>query len=101
MSTTPYYVGQVARLTVDIEVSDVGTDPDALTFTMLEPDGTETTYTNEGSPQEIVGHPGNGSFYVDWVIAQSGRHFWKFVGTGDARGATEGEFWARRTNAGA
>jgi hypothetical protein len=101
MTTEPFDIGAVARLTVNIQVDGADADPDALSFVILQPDGTRTTYTNAGSPQEITGNPSTGDYYVDHVVAQSGRHFWEFVGTGDARGATQGEFWGRRRNVGA
>lgn len=108
MTTESYDLGQVVRIELAVTAEVSGSpdqepaDPGALTLTLLEPDGTETPFANDGgSPEPITGHPATGGFYVDVVARVPGRHFWRWHGTGSARGATQGEFWVRRQNAGA
>lgn len=100
MTTEPYDIGTVRHLSVNIKVDSADADPTALGFYMLEPDGTETEWQYGGSPSQIE-RENEGDFYVDWTIRVPGRHFWRFTGTGNAAGNTQGEFWAKRLNSGA
>jgi hypothetical protein len=65
---------------------------------MEEPDGVSTSYTY-GVGGQLVKQD-TGDYYVDWLIAQSGRHVWRIVGTGVATGEESGEFYAKRREAG-
>ena len=58
---------------------------------MREPDGTVTTYVFGGSPDSIVKNS-TGNFHVDWLLAQAGRHTYRWIGTGAAAEADTGEF---------
>lgn len=99
MTTEAYDIGSVVRMAVNIQVESEDVDPDALTFHLLEPDGEETEYVY-GTDAELA-RSDEGDFYVEWTVRVPGRHFWRFTGTGNAAGATSGEFWGRRQNAGA
>lgn len=106
MTTATYQIGEVTRLTLDVQ-ADVGgspnlaaADPTTLTFTMLEPDGTQTSRSEPGSPG-IDGHPSQGGFYVDWTWRLPGRHFWRWAGTGQGASASQDEAFVKRQNAGA
>jgi hypothetical protein len=105
VTTETHEIGEVTRLTLDVQ-ADVGgspnlapADPGALTFTMVEPNGDETVRTEPGSPG-IDGHLSQGGFYVDWTWRMSGRHFWRWTGTGQGAGTFSGEAWVKRSNAG-
>ena len=57
---------------------------------MREPDGTVTSYL-EGTDAELV-KDGAGLFHVDWLLAQVGKHYFRWIGTGAAAEADGGEF---------
>lgn len=92
MVTSSYHIGDLRVLSAQFRVGTTLTDPSALTFEMLEPDGVKTTYT-QGVDAELV-KDGTGQFHVDWTIAKAGRHFIRWAGTGAAQEANEGEFYA-------
>jgi hypothetical protein len=81
----------VQRLSINLQ-SDAGndTDPTTLTFTLLDPGGTETTYTY-GTDAEIV-KTSTGDYYIDVTPTQGGRWYYRWVSTGTAAGAKEGNF---------
>ena len=88
-----------------IDITSVGTgahtvgtltDPTVVTFTITEPDGTETAYINGTDAQNVK--DSTGRYHVDWTITQAGRHFWKFAGTGALVQAEEDSFVALRSN---
>lgn len=99
MRIKTYQVGQIPKLSVAIKVSGTLTDPDELTFTMIEPDHSETEYVY-GTDAELV-RSGTGEFYVKWLIDQEGIHRYRFHNPsgldGTASGAAEWEFVAART----
>lgn len=97
MVTTAYDIGDARRLSIAFtNLAGAAADPTAVTFTMREPDGTETAYVY-GANAELV-KSGTGAYYVDWAIGQAGRHVYRWVGTGTVAAAESAEFWARRTN---
>ena len=98
MTTPAHDIGDLRRLSVAFTDSG-GTagDPDAVTFTLRTPDGTVTTYTY-GTDAELV-RSGTGAYYVDWTIAQAGRHVYRFAGAGTLTAAENSEFYARRNEA--
>lgn len=73
------------------------TDPTTVTFSITEPDGTQTTYV-QGIDDEAV-KDSTGVYYVDWTITQAGRHYWKWTGTGTVITAEEESFTVRKGNA--
>lgn len=102
MSTVAYYLGAYTDITLNVQVDGVDADPASLSLQMEEPDGTITTLVLSASisPSEIW-QTSTGDFAATWRWRQSGRHYWRWVGAGSAAGATEGEAWVRRQNAGA
>lgn len=85
------YPGSVQRLTINLQsTAGVDTDPTALTFKLMDPMGTETTYTY-GTDAQIV-KTSTGDYYVDVVPDRGGRWFYRWVSTGSAAGAQEGNF---------
>ncbi len=84
---------------VGVGIHAVGTltDPTTVTFSITEPNGTQTTYVN-GTDAEAV-KDSTGVYYVDWTITQAGRHYWKWAGAGTVITAEEESFTVRKSNA--
>lgn len=91
-------IGDLRRLSVNIQAAGVDADPTGLAFTITEPDGVATTWTY-GTDAQVV-KDSVGDYHADWPVAKPGRHFWRWAATGAAVGAEAGEFWARRKNTG-
>ena len=70
------------------------TDPSAISFKMLEPDGTVTTYVYSVDAELVKSS--TGVYYVDYDPDQAGRHLYRFIGTGTVAQTVESEFWVRR-----
>ena len=86
-----YDLGQLVRCPVQIvDLTGAPVDPGTLTFTIEEPDGTETVYVY-GTDAQLV-RLSAGSFYVDWPTAQSGTHFYRYVSTVAGAGALDSYF---------
>lgn len=94
MTTAARHVGDVFRLTAAFTVGGTPTDPTGLTFTMREPDGVETIYVFGTDAQPVKDSTGN--YHVDWAVAKPGRHHYRWVGTGAAAEAGQGEFYAQQ-----
>ena len=95
MTTTTRDLGDKCRATVTFKnLSGVDTDPTAVTFNLLEPDGTVTNYVY-GVDAELV-KSATGIYYVDYTSDQPGRHLYRFVGTGTVAQTVEGEFYSLR-----
>ena len=62
------FPGDVVRLTISVTDpdDDSATDPEALTVTVQDPDGTETAYVY-GTDAELV-RSATGSFYIDILV---------------------------------
>lgn len=93
-----YYLGQTIRLSVNIQVTAVDTDPGALTF-WIRPGvrGTKTEYIY-GTDAALV-KDSTGDYHVDWLVADEVEHFYGFrnPSTGAARGAVESRFLVRNS----
>lgn len=95
MTTTTRDLGDKCRLTCTFtNLAGADTDPTAVTFKMMEPDSTVTTYVY-GVDAELV-KSATGIYYVEWTADQAGRHLYRFVGTGTVAQAVEGEIYAFR-----
>ena len=95
MTTTTRDVGDKCRVTCTFKnLAGADTDPTAITFKMLEPDGTVTTYVY-GVDAELV-KSATGIYYVDWTSDQAGRHLYRFIGTGTVEQTVQGEVFALR-----
>ena len=68
-------------------------DPSALAFTMLEPDGSTTSY--QYGVDEAVLHDGLGLFRVEWDVVQAGTHWCRWAAAGNIGAAEELGFKAR------
>lgn len=95
MTTSVHDIGDAEVITATFKNSSaINTDPTTVTFTMIEPDGTSTTYTS-GVDGEITSSA-TGIWNVTWTFAQEGRHtvVWKGAGALIEAGATE--FYIKR-----
>lgn len=84
----PWYVGDVAKVSVTFTVDTVATDPATIELSVMKPDGTTTTYSYAGS---TVTKSGTGAFYKNVALDQEGTWYWRWKGTGNATAADEGE----------
>ena len=100
MPTPSYDIGDVRRLAVTFtNLSGANADPTGVSFSIRKPDGTVTAYVY-GTDAELV-KSATGIYYVDFAVTLSGRHVYRFVGTGAVSTAENGEFYARRNEAAA
>ena len=91
--TVAYDQGDTRRLNVAFtDISGVAADPSAITFIIREPDGTLTTYVYVTDAELVKSSTGN--YYVDWSIAQQGRHAIRWNGVGTIDASVESEFYA-------
>ena len=82
-------IGDLARVSVVIKNSSgTYTDPTTLQVTIKQPDGTEL----QADLVAGLTKTGTGKYYYEFPITQSGTHYYRWVSTGNATGATEGEF---------
>ncbi|MGD9879036.1 MAG: hypothetical protein AB7E70_20935 [Hyphomicrobiaceae bacterium] len=91
-----YDKGDLVKLSTSPAFKDAdgeAADPTAVTFRIMEPDGTETTYVY-GTDAELV-KAGTGDYYVHWTCAKEGRHSYRFEGTGTVTAAGEQVFDVR------
>lgn len=85
------YVGSVQRLSINLQTTaSVDTDPTTLTFKLLSPSGVTTTYVY-GTDAQVV-KTSTGDYYVDVIPDVAGRWHYRWVSTGTAAGAQEGNF---------
>lgn len=68
---------------------DVPTNPDAVTFTVVRPDGIEDVYVDT-DPE--VANPSTGLFQLEYDPPAVGHYDYRVEGTGAAQAAIEGEF---------
>ena len=65
-------------------------DPDALEFSIQEPNGTVTSYTWPSDPE--VERVDAGDFYIEWDATQAGYHKYRWQATGAVLVAFGGAF---------
>jgi hypothetical protein len=95
MRVTPntYIVGAVVTLSASFkDLAGDLTDPDAVTFKILEPDdaATVTEYTF-GVDVELV-KDDVGLYHVDWTTRYAGEHCYRFQGAGGINAVAEKHF---------
>jgi hypothetical protein len=88
------YPGSEVRLTCDFDVNDVATDPTTVSLIVRKPSGTEATYTYAGG---TITKSAVGRYYKDLAIDIDGLWTFRWVSTGTAAGADEGEIQVRRS----
>jgi len=87
---TTFDVGDQARLTVDVKVDDVLTDPTGLQIQVKDPDRVVVSFAFPGD-SEVV-NDAVGQFHFDFSVLSTGRHVYKWIATGAAVGAEERSF---------
>jgi len=88
-----YMVGTKVRLSAAFaDVADAAQDPGGVQFKIRAPDGTVTTYVYGTDAQLVKDSTGN--YHVDWLIAASGVHRYRFAGVTSGQAAAEGTFRA-------
>lgn len=102
MSTsTPTVItlGSMVNLTTTVFSADPATNAltpvtdaaDELTLKLLDPDGTEWTFTSATGP--AVTYSGdNGLYYLQFLPNKPGLWYWRWEGDPLAQGAVEGDF---------
>lgn len=91
-----YDVGDKIRLTTTFtNLAGSATGPTAVTFKMLLPSGSTTTYVY-GTDAELV-KSSTGVYYVDWTFTVADTHRYRFAGTGTVTASDEGTILVRRS----
>ena len=88
-----YDLNDRVRCTGTFTVSDVNTDPTAITFVYKVPSGTITTLTY-GVDGALV-KSATGVYYVDLDVSSAGSWYYVFRGTGACVAAVEGKFFVK------
>lgn len=84
----PWFVGDVAKISVTFTVSGVATDPTTVELSVQNPAGTVTTYTYASTS---VTKSATGAYYKNVTLDSEGTWYWRWKGTGTATAADEGE----------
>lgn len=90
--TTLFDIGDTIKLVGTFtDDADVVQDPTAVFLTVLEPDGTSTSYEYPAT----ITKESTGVYYVEFDITQSGAHFYRFYSTGTGKAAGQRLFNVR------
>lgn len=85
-----YQIGDILRLQVAFtDANDAAVDPTTVTLSVLEPDGTESSYTY-GAAQVVKS--ATGTYYYDLSVDQAGRHYYRWSAGGAYVAVDEGSF---------
>jgi hypothetical protein len=91
-------VGSLIRVSVTFQnVNGIATDPGAVTFRIVTPSGTDTTYTY-GQPDGMIVKDGVGRYHADVSANAEGRWRYRFAGTTPVQSADEGFFRVRESS---
>jgi hypothetical protein len=83
-----YPIGDVVTIAAAFtDASGAPADPDAVSLTVVTPDGAETVIA-----QPDLSHPTVGTWQIGYAPAAAGEHYWRFDGTGANAAAVEGAF---------
>lgn len=86
MTVTVYELGDIVRLEGTFSnIAGTLADPSAVTLKVLTPDGTMGTLTGTDGT-------GTGYWYYDYTVAQAGRHYYWWLGTGNVETVEGYEF---------
>lgn len=89
-----YDTGDVVRLSVVFkDTSHSPIDPTSVCIQVKNPDGSEVHYSYPSSPYVIK--TATGEFRYDYLITQSGIHYFKWSGTGNVNAAEEKMFFVK------
>lgn len=89
MTELVHDIGDRRKLTCEVRDEDGALiAPDALVFTMREPDNAITTHDlTAGVITDSVG-----LYHVYWDCAQAGKHYWRWAASGNVGVAEESSF---------
>lgn len=86
-------IGTKVRLTAEWRVparpDGTLTDPTTVSLLIRTPDGVQTTYTFAGGD---ITKDATGQYHYDITPTTTGKHTWRWVGTGAAHAPAEGAF---------
>jgi hypothetical protein len=89
-----YDYGQVVKISVNVQVDDVDTDPGSLVFEIRAGGGTVTQYAYPTDAQVVKDSVGD--YHVLWTIASEQIHYYRWQNaSGAAQGAGESHFKVR------
>lgn len=88
------FVGETYTFALNIQVDSVDTDPSALTFELLSPQGNRVRYVYATDAELIKDSAGD--YHVDYVLDEPGTWHWRWEGTGTAPGVEEGSVQVKR-----
>lgn len=92
MTAETFKQHQLIELSAEFtDLDDNPVDPDAVTFTMKQPDGSPPTIYRSGSDAQLI-HDRTGRYYVLWRTTMQGRHDWGMESTGAGEGANDAFF---------
>lgn len=94
MSTPVIDVGDDVKLTLLVTVSGAATDPSTLTLKLRDPSGNEQTIQY---PDSRITKDATGSYTAVIAATTAGTWYYRWEGTGDAKGAEQGTFQVRRS----
>jgi hypothetical protein len=95
MTTTTHDIGDAENIKATFKnANGTPTDPSDVTFDMIEPDGTKTTYAYATDAQLV--RESAGIYHVIWTWARQGRHHVIWKGTGSLIEAGASEFYVKR-----
>lgn len=94
MTVNVYDVGDLARVTGTFtDVNGDVADPDTLTFSYENPQGTVTSYVYLTNAELV--RQSEGIFYVDVSMTLVGDYHYRWIATGSGQGAQGGVFRVR------
>lgn len=87
-TVSPFSSGDTIRFQVTFSLSSINTDPTTVIFRTKNPNGVVTSYVYLTDNELIKSD--TGIFYIDLALNLTGEHFYRWEGTGDAPGISEG-----------
>lgn len=90
-----YDIGDLVRVSGAFTVSDVDTDPTTVTVLYRDPSGNLTTLVY-GEDASVV-KDATGQYHLDISPDETGKWWFRWVGTGDAQAAEEDYFYIKPT----
>lgn len=93
MANNTYDIGDVVRITGSFTQSGVALDPTTVKLDVKTPDGVVTTYVY-GTDAALV-RTAQGQYRLDFLVAQSGAHWYRWLSTGTGAAGEQNWFGVR------
>jgi len=92
-----YPKGTVVRCSIEFTEVDGGVniDPTTVKFYLIKPSGSETVYEYDVDSQLV--RDDTGQYHVDVTTDESGKWYFRFVGTGTNAAADDSTFYVEHT----